>query len=115
VLPLLLLLQWLVGVVAHEATSGRDSDEGGPQCLVHNSRHHSAEECWEIKKLTEQFHEQQKQQARRNGTSPHQREGKQQVAHEGNEEHEMEFQNAKGAIKVVYSHSNSDSEYSDNE
>jgi hypothetical protein len=29
------------------------SDEGGPQCPVHNSRCHSAEECRETKKLTE--------------------------------------------------------------
>jgi hypothetical protein len=28
---------------------------------VHNSRHHSIEECREIKKLMEQFREQQKQ------------------------------------------------------
>jgi hypothetical protein len=31
------------------------SDEGGPRCLIHNSRHHSSEECREIKKLAEQF------------------------------------------------------------
>jgi hypothetical protein len=34
------------------------SDESGPWCPVHNSRRHSAEECWEIKKLMEQFDEQ---------------------------------------------------------
>jgi hypothetical protein len=37
------------------------TDEGGPRCPVHNSRCHSAEECRKIKKLTEQFSEQQKQ------------------------------------------------------
>jgi hypothetical protein len=36
-----------------------DSDEGGPRCLVHKSWCHSAEECREIKKLVEQFYEQQ--------------------------------------------------------
>jgi hypothetical protein len=42
-------------------------------------------------KLTEQFHKQQKQQQQRyDGMPPHLREGKQQVAHEGDEE-EMEF------------------------
>jgi hypothetical protein len=35
-----------------------DSDEGGPWCPVNNSRHHSAEECREIKKLMAQLHEQ---------------------------------------------------------
>jgi hypothetical protein len=30
----------------------------------------NAKECWEIKKLMEQFHEQQKQQPRRDGTPP---------------------------------------------
>jgi hypothetical protein len=34
------------------------SDEGGSQCLVHNSMHHSTEECREIMKLVEQFCEQ---------------------------------------------------------
>jgi hypothetical protein len=79
---------------------------------VHNSRRHNVEECREIKKLTEQFCEQQKQQSRRDGTPPHQRERKQQVAREGDKE-EMEFQNAKRVIKVIYVHS--DSKSSDNE
>jgi hypothetical protein len=39
-----------------------DSDDGGTRCPVHNSTCHNAEECWEIKKLTEQYHEQLKQQ-----------------------------------------------------
>jgi hypothetical protein len=41
---------------------GFGSDEGGPWCPVHNSRRHSAEECQDIKKFTEQFREKQKQQ-----------------------------------------------------
>jgi hypothetical protein len=45
---------------------------------------------------------------------PHQWEGKQQVAPR-DEEEEMEFQNAKRTIKVIYDHSNSDFESSDNE
>jgi hypothetical protein len=36
------------------------SDEAGLQCPMHNSRHNTVEECWEIKKLTEQLCEQQK-------------------------------------------------------
>jgi hypothetical protein len=47
--------------------------------------------CREIKKLAEQFCEQQKQQSCHDGTPPQQREGKQQVASEGNKEEEMEF------------------------
>jgi hypothetical protein len=31
------------------------SDNGGTRCLVHNYRHHSAEECREIKKLTNNY------------------------------------------------------------
>jgi hypothetical protein len=60
----------------------------------------------------EQFREQQKQQPHRNGTPPCQREGKKHIAHESEEE-EMEFQNVKRVIKVIYGHSDSDS--SDNE
>jgi hypothetical protein len=37
---------------------------------VHNYRRHNTEECREIKKLIEQFHEQQKQQPRRDGMRP---------------------------------------------
>jgi hypothetical protein len=44
---------------------------------------------------------------------PHQREGNQQVADEGDEDEEMEFQNGKRVIKVVYGHS--DCKYSENE
>jgi hypothetical protein len=47
---------------------------------------------------------------------PHQREDKQQVACKGDDDEEVVvFQNAKRAIKVVYDHSNSDSESSDSE
>jgi hypothetical protein len=75
-------------VVAALASGGRDpcgdkwprqpsgSDEGGPWCQVHNYRHHSAEECPNIKKLTEQFREQQKQQPRRDDMPPRQWEDK---------------------------------------
>jgi hypothetical protein len=38
----------------HQASS---NDDGGTQCQIHNSTHHSAGECWEIKKVMEQFHE----------------------------------------------------------
>jgi hypothetical protein len=38
---------------------------------------------------------------------PRQWEGKQQVAHKIDEEEEMEFQNTKRAIKVIYGHSES--------
>jgi hypothetical protein len=41
-------------------TSG--SDDGGARCPMHNSARHSARECREVKKLTEQYHEQLKQQ-----------------------------------------------------
>jgi hypothetical protein len=46
------------------------SDEGGQRCSVHNSKHHSAEECREIKKLAEQLCEQQKLQPRHDGMPP---------------------------------------------
>jgi hypothetical protein len=42
----------------------------------HNSMRYSAEECWEIKKLAEQYHEQLKQQ-RGNSAPSHKWEGKQ--------------------------------------
>jgi hypothetical protein len=80
---------------------------------LHNSRRHSAEECREIWKLAEQFCKEQKQQPRHDGSPPRQREGKQHVAREANDKEEMEFQNTKRVIKVIYGHSNSES--SDNE
>jgi hypothetical protein len=58
----------------------------------------------------EQFCEQQ---PCHNNMPPHQWEGKQHIACEGNDEEEMEFQNTKRAIKVIYDHS--DSESNDNE
>jgi hypothetical protein len=51
------------------------SDEGSQRCPIHNSKCHSAEESWEIKKLAEQFHEQQNLQPRHDGTPPRQWEG----------------------------------------
>jgi hypothetical protein len=36
------------------------SDDGGQRCPVHNSKRYNTEECWEIKKLAEQIHEQKK-------------------------------------------------------
>jgi hypothetical protein len=58
------------------------------------------------------FHEQQ---SCCDGMPPHQRAGQQQVVHEGDNEEEMEFQNAKRVIKVVYGRSDSNFESSDNE
>jgi hypothetical protein len=46
------------------------SDEGYPQFPVHNSKRHSMEEYQKIKKLVEQFHEQQKQQPCHDSTPP---------------------------------------------
>jgi hypothetical protein len=45
---------------------------------VHNSTRHTASECQEIKKLTEQFCEKMQQQ-RQDDAPSHQREGKQKV------------------------------------
>jgi hypothetical protein len=77
---------------------------------VHNSTRHTASECWEIKKLAEQFHEKMQQHSRQDGAPSRQREGKQKVGKR--EEEEMEFQDAKRALKAVYG--NSDSESSGN-
>jgi hypothetical protein len=43
---------------------------------VHNSKWHNTEECQEIKKLAEQFREQQKQLPHQDGAPSHEREGK---------------------------------------
>jgi hypothetical protein len=75
---------------------------------VHNSRCHNVEECWEIKKLTEHFCEQVKQQPHQEGAPSHQREGKQKVDLKAKKE-EMEFQNAERALKAIYGHSDFDS------
>jgi hypothetical protein len=79
---------------------------------VHNSTRHTASECREIKKLAEQFREKMQQQ-RHDGSSSRQREGKQKMDSQEEKDAEMEFQDAKRALKAVYVHSNSES--SDNE
>jgi predicted Rossmann fold nucleotide-binding protein DprA/Smf involved in DNA uptake len=79
---------------------------------VHNSTCHTVSECREIKKLVEQFREKMQQQ-RQDGTPSRQREGKQKVDSQEEKDAEMEFQDAKRALKVVYGHS--DSKSSDNE
>jgi hypothetical protein len=78
---------------------------------VHNSKHHNIEEYREIKKLVERFCEQQKLQLRHDDTPPQQQEGKQQVVDEEDKEkdEEMAFQDAKRALKAIYSHSDSNS------
>jgi hypothetical protein len=78
------------------------SDEGGPQCPVHNSRRHSTEKCREIKKSHGAI-----PRAAEASTTPW--EGKQQAAPEGNKKEEMEFQDAKRVLKAIYGHSDSDS------
>jgi hypothetical protein len=76
---------------------------------AHNSKCHSTEECREIKKLAEQFHEQQKLQPCHDGTPPQQWEGNHQVVQEDDKDEEMAFQDAKRALKAIYDHSNSNS------
>jgi hypothetical protein len=88
-----------------------NSDEGSAKCPVHNSTRHTVLECREIKKLAEQFREKMQQQSRQDGAPSRQREGKQKV--DKREEEEIEFQDAKRALKAVYG--NSDSESSGNE
>jgi hypothetical protein len=39
-----------------------NSDNGSMKCPVHNSTCHTVLECWEIKKLVEQFHKKMQQQ-----------------------------------------------------
>jgi hypothetical protein len=93
----------------HQASG---SDDGGTCCQVHNSTHHNVEECWKIKKLTEQYREHLKQQ--RDDSAPsHQREGKQKVDPVEDKDDGLGFQKAKMDLKAIYSHSNSES--SDNE
>jgi hypothetical protein len=58
-----LQLQQLVGVASHACKDkhphqSSDNDEGVQRCPVHNSKHHNIEECWETKKIAEQFREQ---------------------------------------------------------
>jgi hypothetical protein len=80
-------------------------------CPVHNYTRHIAAECREIKKLAEQFREMIQQ--RQDGAPSCQREGKQKVDSQEQKDAEMEFQDAKRALKAVYGYS--DSESSDNE
>jgi hypothetical protein len=89
-----------------------NSDDGSVKCSVHNSTRHTAVECREIKKLTEQFCEKIQQQ-RQDGAPSRQREGKQKVDSQEEKDEEIEFQDVKRALKTVYGHS--DSESSDNE
>jgi hypothetical protein len=89
-----------------------NSDDGSAKCPVHNSTRHTASECREIKKLTEQFRKKMQQQ-RQDGSPSCQQEGKQKVDPQEEKDAEMEFQDAKRALKVVYGYS--DSESSDNE
>jgi hypothetical protein len=93
----------------HQASG---SDDKGTRCPVHNSMHHNTEECREIKKLTEHYHEQLKQQCN-NGVPSRQREGKQEEDPEEDKEDGLGFQKAKRDLRVVYGHS--DSKSSDNE
>jgi hypothetical protein len=82
------------------------------KCPVHNSTRHTEAECREIKKLVEQFCEKMQQQCQ-DGVPSCQWEGKQKVDSQEEKDTEMEFQDAKRALKVVYGHS--DSESGDNE
>jgi hypothetical protein len=84
-----------------------NSDEGGAKCPVHNSTRHIVLECREIKKLVEQFREKMQQQSCQDGAPSRQREGKQKIGKR--EEEEMEFQDAKRALKAVYGNFNSES------
>jgi hypothetical protein len=89
-----------------------NSDDGSTKCSVHNSTHHTSSECREIKKLAEQFREKMQQQ-RQDGAPSRQWEGNQKVDSQEEKDAEMEFQDAKRALKAIYGHS--DSESSDNE
>jgi hypothetical protein len=87
------------------------SDGASTKCPVHNSTRHTAAECREIKKLAEQFRE--KMQQHQDGVPYRQREGKQKLDSQEEKDVEMEFQDAKRALKAIYDHS--DSKSSDNE
>jgi hypothetical protein len=67
-----------------------NSDDGSTKCPLHNSTCHTASECREIKKLTEQFHEKMQQQ-RQDGAPSRQWEGKQKVDSQEEKDTEMEF------------------------
>jgi hypothetical protein len=89
-----------------------NSDIGNTKCSVHNSTCHTALECREIKKLAKQFCDKMQQQCQ-DGAPSRQREGKQKVDPQEEKDVEMEFQDARRALKAVYGHS--DSESNDNE
>jgi hypothetical protein len=94
---LLLLLQ--VGVVAHVASAAMRAVHGAQYTTPGGTVQRSARISRSL----------QSSSVRSNGTPPQQREGKQQVAPEGDKEEELEFQDAKRALKVIYGHSDSDS------
>jgi hypothetical protein len=64
----------------------------------------------EIKKLVKQFREKMQQQ-HQNGVPSRQREGKQKVDPQEKKDIEMEFQDARRALKAVYGHSDSESSH----
>jgi hypothetical protein len=88
-----------------------NSNDRSMKCLVHNSTRHSTSECQEIKKLAEQLCDKMQQQ-RQDDAPSCQREGKQKVDSQEEKDIEMEFQDARRALKAVYGHS--DSKSSDN-
>jgi hypothetical protein len=67
-----------------------NSDDDSTKCPVHNSTCHTVSECWEIKKLTEQFRKKMQQQ-RQDGMPSRQWEGKQKVDSQEEKDVEMEF------------------------
>jgi hypothetical protein len=69
---------------------------------------HIASEGREIKKLVEQFCEKMQQQCQ-DGMPSHQWECKQKVDSQEEKDAEMEFQDAKRALKAIYGHSNYES------
>jgi hypothetical protein len=67
-----------------------NSDDDSTKCLVHNSTCHTTSKCWEIKKLTEQFHDKMQQQ-RQDSAPSRQWEGKQKVNPREEKDVEIEF------------------------
>jgi hypothetical protein len=72
--PLLLRRQQLMGAMVRVVTSGCGSSPVVTRA-IHGARCHNME-CREIKKLTEQFHKQVKQQPRQEGALSRQQKGK---------------------------------------
>jgi hypothetical protein len=89
-----------------------NSDDGSTKCPVHNSTCHTALDYREIKKLAGQFRDKMQQQCQDSVPSC-QWEGKQKADPQEEKDVEMEFQDARRALKVVYGYF--DSESSDNE